>query len=159
MFWSEHGDRAQMITWAACLGVSRECLEAMGRWRTTVTSGYIRVTRHLVHKTQLLLSETVAQISMRHDPLGEVDLLDRLAAFMQSANIDAEAQREQLVRLRYFTPTEPTNDQGSLDCSRPSQFSGDEVTGETQEPAVKGPYVLSVSVRSRVRRLQRLGGC
>ena len=44
MYWSEHGDRAQLVLWAACIGVQK----TTRRWRAGSSSEYIRTSKRLV---------------------------------------------------------------------------------------------------------------
>ena len=47
IFWSEHGDRAQLVSWGAVLGFCQASLDVVGRWSAEGASEYIRVNRHL----------------------------------------------------------------------------------------------------------------
>eukprot|EP00974_Lingulodinium_polyedra_P055826 5368735-Lingulodinium_polyedra.AAC.1 len=46
-FWSEHGDRAQVVSMAACCGASRPALYAVGRWKASGSAEYARAARAL----------------------------------------------------------------------------------------------------------------
>eukprot|EP00974_Lingulodinium_polyedra_P034332 3302115-Lingulodinium_polyedra.AAC.1 len=46
-FWSEHGDRAQVVSMAACCGASKPALDAIGRWKASGSAEYIRTARAL----------------------------------------------------------------------------------------------------------------
>ena len=77
-FWSEHGDRAQLASWAACCGVSRVAIDALGRWRAGSSDDYIRTARVLVLDTQALVGRTLREKQAVVDLYGEELLLDDL---------------------------------------------------------------------------------
>ena len=84
MFWSEHGDRAQLVSWAACLGVCRENLEALGRWKATSSAEYVRTSKLQILNTQQLVSDAIAAKSLAADSFGEEHLLEALSLFASS---------------------------------------------------------------------------
>ena len=51
-FWSEHGDRATLPTWAALAGVPREDRDFLGRWSAQASDAYVRASEDICKRVQ-----------------------------------------------------------------------------------------------------------
>ena len=156
-YWSEHGDRAQLVSWAACVGVQKTTLDDLGRWRTGSSSEYIRTSKRLVLDAQNAVAKAIKEYEGTDDVFGEEMVFDGLAAHLKAKGVDEDGARAQVGRLRSFAPS----------CIRmvPPEVKEVDVQEEAFEVEqagqhkVKGPYVVSVSMRARVRFLHLVGGC
>ena len=84
MYWSEHGDRAQLVSWAACVGV-----DALGRWRAGSSSEYIRTSKRLVLDAQNVVAKAIKEYEGTDDVFGEV-VFDGLAAHLKAKGVDED---------------------------------------------------------------------
>ena len=80
MCWSEHGDRAQLVSWAACVGVQKTTLDALGRWRAGSSSEFIRTPKRLVIDAQNAVAKAIKEYEGTDDIFGEEVVFDGLAA-------------------------------------------------------------------------------
>ena len=93
----------------------------------------------------------------RNDVCGEEVVFDGLAAHLKAKGVDEDRVRAQVGRPRSFAPS----------CIRmvPPEVKEVDVQEEAfeveqaRQHEVKGPYVVSMSVRTRVRCLHLVGGC
>ena len=157
MYWSQHGDRAQLVSWAACIGVQKTMLDALGRWRAGSISEYIRTSKRLVIDAQNAVAKAIKEYEGNDDVFGEEVVFDGLAAHLKAKGVDGDSVRAQVGRLRSFAPS----------CIRmvPSEVKEVDVQEEgfeveqARQHKVKGPYVVSMSMRTGVRCLHLVGGC
>ena len=70
MYWSEHGDGAQLVSWAACVGVQKTTLDALGRWRAGSSSEYIRTSKRLVLDAQNAVAKAIKEYEGTDDVFG-----------------------------------------------------------------------------------------
>ena len=157
MYWSEHGDRAQLVSWAACVGVQKTTLDALGRWRAGSSSENIRMSKRLVLDAQNAVAKAIKEYEGTDDVFGEAVVFDGLAAHLKAKGVDEDGVRAQVGRLRSFTPS----------CIRmvPPEVKEVDVQEEAfeveqaRQHKVKGPHVVSMSMRKSVRCLHLVGGC
>ena len=81
MCWSEHGDRAQLVSWAACVGVQKTTLDALVRWRAGSSSEFIRTSKRLVIDAQNAAAKAIKEYEGTNHVFGEEVVFDGLAAF------------------------------------------------------------------------------
>ena len=98
MYWSEHGDRAQLVSWAACVGVQKTTLDALGRWRAGSSSQYIRT--RLATDAQNAVAKAIKEYEGNDDVSGEEVVFDGLAAHLKAKGVDEDSVRAQVGRAR-----------------------------------------------------------
>jgi len=155
-FWSEHGDRAQLISWAACCGIDKASLDALGRWRAGTSDDYIRTSKAMVLEAQDVVARTIREGRAGPDPVGDETSLEAIAAFLKGRGVNDDGISEQLRRLRYFARGKAAAAGGRSDAG-PVQASGGVEDAEDAEMSL--PYFVVVTRRAGIRRLHRLGGC
>jgi len=154
-FWSEHGDRAQLISWAACCGFNQSSLDALGRWRAGASDEYIRTSKALVLEAQGVVARTVREGRARKDPVGEETLLESIGFYLKERGLNDDCISAQLRRLQYFgggSPA-PAIERNAL------QPAPEEADTSADETGMSLPYFVVVTRRAGIRRLHRLGGC
>ena len=157
MYWSEHGDWAQLVSWAACVGVQKTTLDALGRWCAGSSSEYIRTSKRLVLDAQKAVDKAIKEYEGTDDVFGEEVVFDGLAAHLKAKGVGDDGVRARVGRLRSFAPS----------CIRmvPPEVKEVDVQEEAfeveqaRQHKVKGPCVVSMSMRTSVRCLHLVGGC
>ena len=154
-FWSEHGDRAQLTSWAACCGVGQPCIDALGRWKASTSSEDIRTSRALVLDAQSMVARIIREKRLLPDPLGEELLLARMSTFMLAKETTPEVVETQLQRLRFFQPS--THAYVADHVVEKLEAVSEQIL--VQDPAEGLDYFIVISSRAKVCRLHRRGGC
>ena len=95
-YWSEHGDRAQAVTWAACLGKDQTVLNYLGRWRPSISEQYVRTSRSMVMATQEEIAAAVRENFGRKDILHEYDVLTGIELYLKDKGIAQETINQQV---------------------------------------------------------------
>ena len=95
-FWTEQGDRATLISLAACLSsIREEWLSELGRWSAKMSATYIRTHAKRVRMTQGEVANAVRSSRGQLDKFGEADLFAAWAAFMMDHGVpEAEAVQQ-----------------------------------------------------------------
>ena len=158
-FWREHGDRAQMVSWAACCGVDRPAREALGRWKAGSSDEYIRTSRTLVLQAQATIATRIREHLGRTDVLGEAVLLQELHAHLVTRGWSPSRASEQTESLRVFaaTGTLPSKSAKALKDAKAEVQALEDESFEVAPPM--GPYVVSISRRAQARCLHYIGKC
>ena len=55
-FWTEHSPRAGLPSWAAALGMGKDIIDRLGRWRAVAGAEYVGTARTIVHSAHALPS-------------------------------------------------------------------------------------------------------
>ena len=188
-YWSEHGDRAQLVSWAACCGVDRPTMDALGRWKADGSAEYVRTAKKIVMDAQGVIARTIWDKRGASDLLGEEGIFQGLHRHLSCRGWSVEAIDAQLAKLRFFkgmtrvdpplpsaAPVPPA--ENSVDSANFRELwrdlFGDVEPGDAGETGagdgsgakqagvyanVQGPYVVSISTRTQNRCLHHLGKC
>jgi hypothetical protein len=168
LYWSEHGDRALLVSWGACLGLPRETLDAIGRWGPSGSEQYVRTNRALVVAAQSAIAGAVRGGESLH-LFDETGLLEGLVAHLTARGFsegDALAQAE-VLRLPGYAASDaaaaaPANDAAAAAeafCVGPVGGRSAEERYAEPDTFKDGTLVVSLSVRSGLRCLHKVGGC
>ena len=82
-FWTLHGDRATLNSWASCLDYSMEARQMLGRWSPSGSDEYVRTARRIVLQTQKEISAKIRE-GCTPQELGEDELYEDMAKYMRS---------------------------------------------------------------------------
>lgn len=177
-FWTEHSDRATLVSWAAALGISREDRDFLGRWKPEASDMYVRTARLRVEAVQRRIAE--ATRSAEADIFMEDDLLSSLASQARARGISEEEALAQVADLTAFNEDgfvclpsregeagpeipEPLTGgtMGPLAASPLEALSESEIEGGTfLTPSVpQGSLVVSTSRKAGRKRLHLVGAC
>lgn len=174
LFWSEHGDRAQLATWGAALGFEQAALDAVGRWSAKGAAEYIRVNRHLCLKLQDGVARGVRGAADPGGALGERDVSDLLSDFLVAASWGQDRVKAQLDRLAFAPCAAPADPPAAAAGPAPAaeevaDSSSEETSAAASPPsraaAVPQPpdeeplFFISITMRAKKRCLHRAGGC
>jgi hypothetical protein len=112
-FWSLHGDRATLNSWASCLHFDKETRQMIGRWSPSGSDEYVRTARRVVLHAQVEISRHIRS-GCTPQSLGEDELYEDMVKHMRDrgalpANIIL--QRKQLEMA--FLSTSVYNNPGS----------------------------------------------
>ena len=163
LFWSEHGDRALLATWAATFSYSRDVRDRLGRWSVTGSEEYVRDSRTIVLKTQTELAAKVRNAKGLYDACGERELLGKFKEHLLARSWSSERADAAAAQLQYFGPEELGKESIVQDTPRRSPSPA------PSSAFSEGPFDLPrnedyefciyITRRSGIRRLHRKGGC
>ena len=155
VFWSEHSDRAQLISWAACCKVEQSAMDALGRWRAGCSSEYIRTSRSLVVSAQGTIAKSLWRCRASADLFGEEALFLSLRSHLDARSWSRSLVDQQVERLRFFAGSHEDRELNLVvgkPLSEPS-VPLEEAHCGGPDPSPVGPYVVSISTRTKVRCL------
>jgi hypothetical protein len=158
-YWSEHGDRAQLPSWAACCGASRPALDALGRWKASSSAEYTRTARQLILSTQLLVTTTIKENLDKKDVLGEEVIYEGLRKHLVDKGVAPGVVESQVRTLRSFKPLAEGAQEVESKLEIAETLVQDAEASEAANHEQIGPYIVSISMRAQVRCLHKVRGC
>ena len=83
-FWSEHGDRAQVVSWAVMCSYDTQTLNFLGRWKVGESSAqYVRTSRPIVLQAQAAIALRIRESFRGVDVVGDSVVLENLGAYLR----------------------------------------------------------------------------
>ena len=161
LLWSEHSERFCLPSWAALRGVPKDQRDYLGRWGPDGSEVYnqtqLATVRTIQRETAAYLREHVGC----WDCAGEADLFRALRERAEGRNVDSGALDAQIVALCLWTGISPQPPASIAAPAAPLLADREgEDDSEAEPPAVApGTWVVSVSRRTRFRRLHEVGRC
>lgn len=182
IYWTEHSDRATLVTWSRLAGVSKEDCDLLGRWSAQESTEYFRASKKVILRVQHMIAMNFRS-SGTVDVFGERLLLDGFSEFLKSRNVSRLDIREQCMRLESCRKDPKVIDDANVLLYRDHAAlllgihnpvlpevqivpQSPEITSpvsvpEEPEPQVlsHGSYVLSLNSKGLSKTLHRVGSC
>ena len=90
-WWAEHSDRATLPSLAACIDTLPDSwLDALGRWATSMSAGYVRTMLHRVGFIQSEVAKRIRTNLLSLSRIGEDDLMAQWATYLVNLGVDQE---------------------------------------------------------------------
>jgi hypothetical protein len=166
-FWSGHGDRSTVPTWARGLGFPKEVADMCGRWRPEASDEYVRNAKAMVLDTQGQIAGKIRAADGR-DIVHEGALLKQLGGYCIERGLDAASLEEMFQRIGRCKQLCELG----MAIGEPFQLGSvtipvddDDETSEIEPPSDdeakndKGRHVVSMDSRGGERTLHIVGNC
>ena len=101
--WTEHGDRALLVSWAAAIGDPKQVRDLLGRWSPSGSDEYVRTARATVLSTQQSIATTLRTTCRGRAVVGEKLLFDEIAVWFRGFQWEEANICRALHQLDYFS--------------------------------------------------------
>jgi hypothetical protein len=172
-FWTGHSSRATLATWAACIKITKDRRDHIGRWKPSESDEYVRTSRDIVWAVQKDVAEAIKNAG-DSDVCFEAEVLDELHKHSMNLGIpeskcDAMIQgivvSRGLVQQTHMslslhevsapapsTPPPDSDCHGSPDVDKPEEGPDEVLLG-------KGAWVVSCKRSGAAETLHQVGNC
>ncbi len=101
-YFTEHSDRATLMSWLAAHGYIKEVRNFAGGWSTQGSDSYIRTARTAIGNAQRFIADSARNGDLAQDVLADLDVLEGIERYLQSKGVAQDLIDAQLDRLRLF---------------------------------------------------------
>ena len=101
-FYTEHADRAWLVSAGAAIGLSGEDLDRLGRWSPSGSDEYVRASRAICERVQAEVATRIRRDFAGPDILDEEEVLGQLKEYLTDAGEERQEVDDQLDALQYF---------------------------------------------------------
>jgi hypothetical protein len=180
-FWSAHSHRAVLTSWGACLRLSRDVMDNLGRWASTGSCEYVRTTRALIVGAQSQIAAAVRAGKSAATFDGEDDLIADILKYMYEHGVDAVRVNRALEDLCYFgkshspgepaglstPPAAPAVEAARSDAetevvsptAREASGAPGDAAQEDDDADIEYDHIISITGRTQARCLHMADGC
>ena len=102
VFWTEHGDRALLVSWAASLGYDKPTRDILGRWSPRGSDEYVRSVQGIAMETQRKIAAQIRDGFGGPDLVDEGTLIAGIHAHFKGLDWSDEQIEVAIAKLRYF---------------------------------------------------------
>ena len=98
-YWTPHSPRSFLPTCCAALGVSKPGRDVLGRWAKQGSDRYVRISRMIIQRLQLLAAHTLRGRPDAAALIGEAESLSELQEFLRERGLPQDQIDQQTWRL------------------------------------------------------------
>ncbi len=170
-YYTEHSPRSFLPSAALAVGYTDEQVKPLGGWSASSSRQYIRTVRVRMHQVQLKVAARLREARSRGDDLlGDREEVARLIAYLDSRGVKGEgaAKHVSLMMIGFRNPSDATDafntpkeleEVGGSEEEPMEAAKVDEEREEARVPKEAEGYCISITSKTRRRRLHYVGRC